>query len=308
MIAPPGKAIAAAKTAAPRGVRRGAWAVIPKTGDAFARFIPRVYRLLGCGKVNSAKMTALPLSQHPYHVEALQKIGADAQLIAQDGAQLVTLRRRLPGLGVISMASREPLWPQGARELLRKVRLVNADGGGLRSLGFVQLMTPATVAELDITGDWLSRARGKWRNRLTRAKPLRIKSHALGPGDAWLLERCAEQARARGYRDLPAAYALAFPSARVFEARLGSTVIAAMVMLIHAPVATYHLGWCGEDGRARDAHRQVLAHAVQWLSDAGITRVDLGTVDTDAAPGLARFKLGTGARAVRLGGTWLRWR
>lgn len=253
-------------------------------------------------------MTALPLSQHPYHAEALQQIGVDARVIDGDGAQLVTIQRRLAGLGQITMASREPPWPSGARRLLRQVRLVNSDAGGLGHLGFAQVMTPATVAELDITGDWLTRARGKWRNRLTRAKRVRVKTHALGAGDSWLLDRCAQQARARGYRDLPPAYGLAFPKAQVFEARDGSTVIAAMVMLRHDPVATYHLGWCGADGRAQNAHRQVLAHAVDWLAGKGITRLDLGTVDTDAAPGLARFKLGTGARAVRLGGTWLRWR
>jgi hypothetical protein len=43
------------------------------------------------------------------------------------------------------------------------------------------------------------------------------------------------------------------------------------------------------------------------LARRGITRLDLGTLDTEAAPGLARFKLGSGAAARALGGTWLWW-
>jgi hypothetical protein len=34
--------------------------------------------------------------------------------------------------------------------------------------------------------------------------------------------------------------------------------------------------------------------------------LDLGTVDTENAPGLARFKIGSGAQIRSLGGTWLR--
>jgi hypothetical protein len=34
--------------------------------------------------------------------------------------------------------------------------------------------------------------------------------------------------------------------------------------------------------------------------------LDLGTLDTQNAPGLARFKLGSGATAQLLGGTWAR--
>jgi hypothetical protein len=39
------------------------------------------------------------------------------------------------------------------------------------------------------------------------------------------------------------------------------------------------------------------AEGVRWL--------DLGSVDTEKAPGLARFKLGTGAELKRLGATML---
>jgi hypothetical protein len=36
-----------------------------------------------------------------------------------------------------------------------------------------------------------------------------------------------------------------------------------------------------------------------------VRKVDLGTIDTDRSPGLARFKLGTGAIPRTLAGTYL---
>ena len=50
----------------------------------------------------------------------------------------------------------------------------------------------------------------------------------------------------------------------------------------------------------------LLMEAARRLAATGVTELDLGTIDTDASPGLARFKLGSGATVQRLGGTWLR--
>ena len=44
---------------------------------------------------------------------------------------------------------------------------------------------------------------------------------------------------------------------------------------------------------------------MRWLACAGVEMLDLGMIDTVNAPGLARFKLGSGAVAQSLGGTWL---
>jgi hypothetical protein len=45
--------------------------------------------------------------------------------------------------------------------------------------------------------------------------------------------------------------------------------------------------------------------AADDLAARGHVRLDLGTVDTEAAPGLARFKLAVGATVHPLGGSWL---
>ena len=104
----------------------------------------------------------------------------------------------------------------------------------------------------------------------------------------------------------PAAFAAANRGqARIFEARHQGATVAALLFLCHGAVATYHIGWSGPEGRARAAHHLLLWRAMIDLAARGITRLDLGMVDTVTAPGLARFKLGSGARCRALGGTWL---
>ena len=55
------------------------------------------------------------------------------------------------------------------------------------------------------------------------------------------------------------------------------------------------------------AHNLLMWRAALWLARQGHRRLDLGPIDTANAPGLARFKLGIGAHARRLGGTWGWW-
>ena len=56
---------------------------------------------------------------------------------------------------------------------------------------------------------------------------------------------------------------------------------------------------------SNSTNRIGLAFAAEELRKTGVQKIDLGTLDTVNAPGLARFKLGSGARAEPLGGTWL---
>jgi lipid II:glycine glycyltransferase (peptidoglycan interpeptide bridge formation enzyme) len=78
-----------------------------------------------------------------------------------------------------------------------------------------------------------------------------------------------------------------------------------MLFLRHGTTATYHIGWTSRDGRAASAHNLILWDACARLAARGVRQLDLGIIDTETAPGLARFKLGTGAQPVRTGGTWL---
>lgn len=235
--------------------------------------------------------------------------------------------RRLPGLGRVGLISRGPLWsgppdPDGLAQALRALRhpvLLNAEiqpGSDLARAGFLPVMTPATLARLDLrdtTATRRARMHQKWRNRLRRAEdgPLRIRRSALPPDpNHWLLAAERQQRHDRRYRGLPpefcAAWAQANPHmAQLFTAELKSRPVAAMLFLRHGRSATYQIGHTTEAGRSFHAHTLLLANAADWLADHGTDWLDLGTLDTQNAPGLARFKLGSGAQPHRLGGTWL---
>jgi hypothetical protein len=130
--------------------------------------------------------------------------------------------------------------------------------------------------------------------------------------DHWLLRAEAEQQARKRYRNWPVALTLAYVArtpdrSRLFTASVGRRPVAGMLFLRHGLGATYHVGFSDPGGRHLSAHTLLLWSAACWLADQGHTRLDLGQIDTENAPGLTRFKLGAGARPRRLGGTWAWW-
>ena len=273
----------------------------------------------------------LPLQQHPMFADALTRMGrAPACLTLRAGArrigyvQLIT--RKFGPLGSVALAARGPVWctdasPDQRRAMLGKLaktglRVVNADRPRdiPKGSGFHQIITPAAMAEVDLRGDLRAAMHPKWRNRLVKAQsaPLNLQNHGFDSDrHGWLLTAERAQQKARGYRALPAAITLAYAAAHPSQVRMvtacdGTAPVAAMLFLCHGPVATYHIGWSGPKGRAMGAHNLILASAMEWLADRGHLWLDLGVLDTQANPGLARFKIGAGARVRPMGGTWLR--
>lgn len=178
------------------------------------------------------------------------------------------------------------------------------------------LVTPRHRAILDLAaapGVIRSRLAPKWRNRLSRAEDAGLELRLSRPDAAsvaWLLDADAAQQRARGYRALPARFTRAWiardpRAALLAEAWRAGVRVAAMLFLLHPPWTTYHVGWSGPQGREANAHKLILWRAMLHLGDEGFSTLDLGDVDTENAPGLARFKIGTGARVVPLGATVL---
>ena len=78
-----------------------------------------------------------------------------------------------------------------------------------------------------------------------------------------------------------------------------------MMFLLHGSAATYQVGWSNDTGRRLNAHNLVLWQAMQALQQRGVRQLDLGGVNTQRSAGIARFKLGTGGRVLRLAGTYL---
>ena len=94
----------------------------------------------------------------------------------------------------------------------------------------------------------------------------------------------------------------------IFEAYQHKTLIAACLILRHGATATYQTAWASPTGHALQAPRVILWNAACRMVSLGQKTLDLGVVETDRSAGLARFKLGTGAQARQLGGTWVRLR
>ena len=106
---------------------------------------------------------------------------------------------------------------------------------------------------------------------------------------------------------MPPRFTLALPpdALRIWQGRLDGDIAAAMAFVRHGGSATYHLGWASDAARRVGVHSVMLMAAATALKQEGVRWLDLGLVDTDRAPGLARFKLGTGAALRQLGATVL---
>ncbi|KJZ19992.1 GNAT family N-acetyltransferase [Loktanella sp. S4079] len=258
-----------------------------------------------------------PLQQHPNFRLALAQIGVKTFECDLRCATPVQCIRRFG----LNAAMRGPVWksPHADHAELHRsnLRLINSDGGDtaiLQKAGFRQIMTPAHVAELALSDDILTTAKPKWRNiwRQSQRGPIAISTAPFhAKHHDWLLQADQVQQKQKRFRALPHeiihAYAKTAPyDVKVWSAYLNKEPIAGMLFLRHGDRVTYHLGWSGALGRKHAAHYAMIIHAALYFNSHGVRQMDLGTVDTHNAPGLARFKIGTGALIRPLGGTWLR--
>lgn len=279
-----------------------------------------------------------PMQQHPTYGAACAALGARVRCLAlasdRPAGAVQVLLRRWPLLGEAALVSRGPVWapevpPETRRAglsfLLDRLRrdhrviIVTPDlcagADPMTDSGWLTAITPCFLAELDLSGPLAEIRAGqnrKWRYRLGLSErgDLNVR-HGPMPSDPthWLLRAETRQSRARGYRNLPPAFLMGWIraggplSARLFTADLGGAPVAGMIFLLHGRGASYHIAWTGPEGRRADAHRRLLWEAITWLHGQGVTRLDLDRIDTEDTPELARFKLGTGARAIELGAT-----
>jgi hypothetical protein len=156
---------------------------------------------------------------------------------------------------------------------------------------------------------------GKWRNRLNKVlinEKLRVHVQPSLKRCEWLLDQEQAQREAKKFHGLPTDFVQAYIAASaeprqafvVAYAELGKNSVAGMLFLIHGTVASYHMGWANDEGRQLNAHNALLWQAMAYLQGQGLKVLDLGGVNTHDLPGISRFKLGTGGRAVTLAGTY----
>lgn len=224
------------------------------------------------------------------------------------GQALAVERGRLRLISRLSLAGEAEARRQAIRRFARwpGVTVITPEVE-VSGFGLIPLVTPLHHAVWSLEGDLKARMAGKWRNRLVAAETrVRVRR-----GDAATLKRLIgaerQQRSARRYRTLPQGFTLALDPAalRLWEWRQGGEMGAAMAFVVHGGTASYHLGWTSDVGRAAGVHGVMLTRAAEALAAEGVGWLDLGSVDTEAAPGLARFKLGTGAELRRLGATML---
>ncbi|WP_372529410.1 lipid II:glycine glycyltransferase FemX [Parvularcula marina] len=244
--------------------------------------------------------------------------------------------RKFPGFR-LATAMMGPVWlneglPEGARaamidELGRTLPIKGfhafllmpqGEGSGAEEkLRLRRVVSPYHTVLLDLTQDeeaLLAEADGKWRNRLRAAEKAGLTVNPLGRRAEqykWLLEAERRQQKRLGYRALSPLMVPAWQekagkdSVIGFEAKLGAERVAGMLLFRHGATATYHIGWASKSGRDANAMNLLLWQSIRQLKKKGVTMLDLGGVDTDHAPGVARFKLGTGGRLISQSGTWL---
>ena len=251
-------------------------------------------------------MTILPLQQSRAYADALQRLGRPPRWVENEAGRMLVLARG------ITLTSRGPLWrtrdQKQQAKFLRQFspRIVNADRtlpNVLRAAGYRQVITGATVAILDRA----CTTHPKWDAARRRGLDLSLSTEAFSAQHHnGLLQDERKQQKRRRYRGLPDGFLQALtPDLEVHIARHDGPVVAWMIFALHPPTATYLMGLTTEDGRRLGAHHALLQRAKTVLA-ADVSQIDLGCIDTETTPGLARFKLRSGARAHRLGGTWLR--
>ncbi len=232
--------------------------------------------------------------------------------------------RRFGGFLNISLTSIGPLWlaqcdRAAAIALIRRtlplprprLQLLTLTGSP-PTRRLVPLVGPATMAMRDLPAPAQS-LQGKWRNILKKAEKnnLDIRHQRCSPiALRELLAHDAQQQKVRAYRALPAAFThewqrLAPDDLRLFTAHEAGHILAQALFLRHGNTATYHIAHISERGRATSAARLLLWRSFQDFTAEGLARIDLGRIDPENAPGLARFKMGTGAKACTTGPTVL---
>lgn len=242
------------------------------------------------------------LQQSAPYAAAVASCGAHVRWLG--GGVLAVERGRVRLISRVSGLGRD-----GLRRLARwpGVTLVTPEEG-VTGLGLVPLVTPMHHAIWVLGPDLRAGMARNWRGHLSQSERagVRVRRGDRGTLKA-LVAAEATQRGERRYRALPRGFTLSLPAdcLRLWEWRQAGTLQAAMCFVVHGASASYHLAWGSDAARAAGVHGVMLTRAAEALWAEGVRWLDLGSVDTERAPGLARFKLGTGAQLRRLGSTML---
>lgn len=253
------------------------------------------------------------------------------------------LQRNLLGYLGFASCSRGPIWSPRAQgdAVLRQECLIairkalcnrllhvtaftpefddRSTGAGDEYAGFRRVMTGLSTVVLDLTrspADLRAAMETRWRNRLSHAErhwhgDLNVGSSLSGLRNLLRVEE--QQRSARKFSGLPVSLVEKYveaagttrPAFVIARANQNNDLQAAMLFMLHADRATYHIGWASEAARRSNLHNLLLWRSLPGLRERGITELDLGVINTKSLPGISRFKLGTGGRTITLPGTYI---
>lgn len=253
------------------------------------------------------------------------------------------LQRNLLGYLGFASCSRGPIWSPRAQgdAVLRQECLIairkalcnrllhvtaftpefddRSTGAGDEYAGFRRVMTGLSTVVLDLTrspADLRAAMETRWRNRLSHVErhwhgDLNVGSSLSGLRNLLRVEE--QQRSARKFSGLPVSLVEKYveaagttrPAFVIARANQNNDLQAAMLFMLHADRATYHIGWASEAARRSNLHNLLLWRSLPGLRERGITELDLGVINTKSLPGISRFKLGTGGRTITLPGTYI---
>ncbi|SFJ03800.1 GNAT family N-acetyltransferase [Celeribacter neptunius] len=258
-----------------------------------------------------------PLPQRWIYGEAAKRIGREVQRLCvfdretRPLAMAQVILRPMFGMRT-SLITRGPLFLETCERKAAVKALRRALPFGIKlmspeePLAGLKLSAPPELAELDLLPD-LDTLRagldGKWRNALKKAESSRLRVTQIQASAQTLMPllKAEKDRQAEGkYRGLPPEFALALQDVAPRSLRLFAASDAQMLFVLHGNSATYQIGHTGPEGRKANAHNLILWDAMKRLKAEGVMRLDLGTLDREKAPDLARFKLRTGAKARKL--------
>jgi hypothetical protein len=186
----------------------------------------------------------------------------------------------------------------------------------MKQLGKRPMVTGHATAMLDLALDEAALRAGldgKWRNQLVKAEAgkLRVQQAQSGQTLQMLVERHEIYRRSHRHRGpsdreiLALVHALGRrDDALILTAYTGNLPLAGMLFIRHGSGATYHAAWTSPVGRQENAHNLLLWRGMLAMKQRGAAFLDLGGLDAKA-PGVARFKLGSGAKVETLAATYL---
>jgi len=153
---------------------------------------------------------------------------------------------------------------------------------------------------------------GKWRNQLKRAEQASI-DLKIGKTDelfSWLMNQYKQLMKDKSfkgpsvdlYKDLHRAKK---KDMHVFQAWFEGKAVAGLLIVQHGRSCTYQVGWNSQTGRKIYANNLLLWKAVIDMKKRGCTWFDLGGIDEQNTPGIAKFKRGLRGEEYTSVGEWV---